>query len=117
MIREVDGDVAQSDDRWVEVSKSAFAHETDGLAMLGYLLPKASPFRAWTNFEFMGNYGQSREIAGPVLNWYRLHPVKLEHHAGVLERTKAKWVRATPAVCVTDGVDVGTALGEMTQIG
>ena len=68
--------MAQSDDRWVEVSKSAFAHETDGLAMLRYVVPKASPYRAWTNFEFMDNHGQWHEIDALVLGRRRLHLVE-----------------------------------------
>lgn len=49
--------MAQTDNCWMEVSKSAFGHETDGLAMLRYMVPNVSPYRAWTNFEFMDNHG------------------------------------------------------------
>lgn len=97
MTREVSGDVTQDEDRWVEVVvESPFGHETDDLAMLRFLLPKGSPLRAWMSFEFIGNFGQSHGINGPALRGYRLHPVELEHHAGVLNRTEAKWVRAIP---------------------
>ncbi|MGC5163001.1 protein kinase domain-containing protein [Rhodococcus sp. DT1] len=87
--------MAQSDDRWVEVSKSAFAHETDGLAMLRYIVPKASPYRAWTNFEFMDNHGQWHEIDALVLGRRRLHLVELKHYTGVLQGTETSWVRTT----------------------
>ncbi|HEY9311529.1 hypothetical protein [Williamsia sp.] len=56
------------DDRWIEVSKSAFAHEAEGLAMLRDIVPvSSSPYRAWTNFEFMDNHGQWHEIDALVL--------------------------------------------------
>ncbi|WP_242496868.1 NERD domain-containing protein [Rhodococcus sp. Q1] len=87
--------MAQGDDRWVEVSKSAFAHETDGLAMLRYIVPKASPYRAWTNFEFMDNHGQWHEIDALVLGRRRLHLVELKHYTGVLQGTETNWVRTT----------------------
>ncbi|WP_337200989.1 protein kinase domain-containing protein [Rhodococcus rhodochrous] len=87
--------MAQGDDRWVEVSKSAFAHETDGLAMLRYIVPKASPYRAWTNFEFMDNHGQWHEIDALVLGRRRLHLVELKHYTGVLRGTETNWVRTT----------------------
>ncbi|MGW0022629.1 protein kinase domain-containing protein [Rhodococcus sp. NPDC003382] len=87
--------MAHSDDRWVEVSKSAFAHETDGLAMLRYVVPKASPYRAWTNFEFMDNHGQWHEIDALVLGRRRLHLVELKHYTGLLQGSETNWVRTT----------------------
>ena len=47
------------DDRWVEVTPSQFAHEADGLRIVRDLLPKRAPFRAWTNFEFRDDRGNS----------------------------------------------------------
>ena len=67
--------MAGQDGRWVEVSKSAFAHETAGLELLRQLVPDASPYRAWTNFEFMDNHGQWHEIDALVLGRRRLHLV------------------------------------------
>ncbi|OLL18358.1 serine/threonine protein kinase [Rhodococcus sp. M8] len=87
--------MAQGDDRWVEVSKSAFPHEADGLAMLRYVVPKASPYRAWTNFEFMDNHGQWHEIDALVLGRRRLHLVELKHYTGLLQGTETSWVRTT----------------------
>ncbi|WP_280447668.1 protein kinase domain-containing protein [Nocardia cyriacigeorgica] len=88
--------MAHSDDRWVEVSKSAFAHEADGLAMLRYVVPKAPPYRAWTNFEFMDNHGQWHEVDALVLGRRRLHLIELKHYTGELRGTEANWIRTLP---------------------
>lgn len=109
--------MAQSDARWVEVSKSAFAHETDGLATLRYIMPKAAPYRAWTNFEFIGNYRQSRGIDSPALRGYRLHPGRTRTTRRRPESHGGHMSARHPTVCATDAVDAGTALGQMSQIG
>ncbi|MFH5230376.1 protein kinase domain-containing protein [Antrihabitans spumae] len=83
-------------DRWIEVSKSAFAHEAAGLEMLRKILPKAAPYRAWTNFEFMDNHGQWHEIDALVLGRRRLHLVELKSYSGELRGTESSWVRKTP---------------------
>ncbi|WP_051714485.1 protein kinase domain-containing protein [Nocardia rhamnosiphila] len=85
--------MAQNDDRWVEVSKSAFPHEADGLSMLRYVVPKASPYRAWTNFEFMDNHGQWHEVDALVLGRRRLHLVELKHYTGELRGSETSWIR------------------------
>ncbi|MFI7171644.1 protein kinase domain-containing protein [Rhodococcoides fascians] len=87
------GGVAQGNDRWVEVSKSAFDHETAGLEMIRDLLPASAPYRAWTNFEFMDNHGQWHEIDALVLGRRRLHLVELKNYNGVLQGTETSWIR------------------------
>ncbi|WP_433490757.1 NERD domain-containing protein [Nocardia grenadensis] len=88
--------MARSDERWIEVSKSAFPHEAEGLAMLRNIVPDAPPYRAWTNFEFMDNHGQWHEIDALVLGRRRLHLIELKHYTGVLQGTEANWVRTIP---------------------
>lgn len=83
--------VAQ-DDRWIEVSQSAFAHEAEGLAMLRDLLPASTPYRAWTNFEFMDNHGQWHEIDALVLGRRRLHLIELKAYTGLLQGTEQSWI-------------------------
>nr|WP_240918697.1 NERD domain-containing protein [Rhodococcus sp. 14C212] len=63
--------------------------------MLRYVVPKASPYRAWTNFEFMDNHGQWHEIDALVLGRRRLHLVELKHYTGLLQGTETSWVRTT----------------------
>ncbi|WP_189094608.1 protein kinase domain-containing protein [Nocardia jinanensis] len=64
--------------------------------MLRYVVPKASPYRAWTNFEFMDNHGQWHEIDALVLGRRRLHLIELKHYTGVLRGSETSWVRSTP---------------------
>ncbi|GAA4479469.1 hypothetical protein GCM10023094_24630 [Rhodococcus olei] len=87
----------RQDDRWVEVSKSAFAHETEGLNFLREIVPNASPYRAWTNFEFMDNHGMWHEIDALVLGRRRLHLIELKHFVGLLGGTETNWVRHLPS--------------------
>ncbi|WP_336820104.1 protein kinase domain-containing protein [Gordonia sp. MMO-8] len=78
-------------ERWVEVSKSAFAHETEGLRILRDVVPDASPYRAWTNFEFMDSHGGWNEIDALVLGRSRLHMVELKSYNGVLSGNEQMW--------------------------
>ncbi|MFD4368677.1 NERD domain-containing protein [Rhodococcus sp. NPDC058521] len=89
--------MAQGSDRWVEVSKSAFAHETEGLNLLRDVVPDASPYRAWTNFEFMDNHGLWHEVDALVLGRRRLHLIELKHFMGRLSGTETNWVRTMPS--------------------
>ncbi|NKX80098.1 protein kinase [Gordonia amicalis] len=91
-LQQQDGDVAQGEDRWIEVSKSAFSHEAEGLKFLHDLVPNASPYRAWTNFEFMDNHGQWHEIDALILGRRRLHLVELKAYTGVLQGSETSWV-------------------------
>jgi hypothetical protein len=52
--------------------------------MLKDLIPLASPYRAWTNFEFLDGQGQWHEIDAPVLGWRRLHLVELKAFTGII---------------------------------
>lgn len=89
--------MAQGSDRWVEVSRSAFAHETEGLSILRDVVPDASPYRAWTNFEFMDNHGLWHEVDALVLGRRRLHLIELKHFQGRLGGTETNWVRQLPS--------------------
>lgn len=52
--------------------------------MIKQLLPAASPYRAWTNFEFMDGNGQWHEIDALVLGRRRLHLVELKAFTGII---------------------------------
>jgi serine/threonine protein kinase len=73
-----------TDQRWVEVSRSVFPHEAEGLRMLKDLLPDAAPYRAWTNFEFMDSHGQWHEVDALILGRRRLHLVELKAYTGII---------------------------------
>lgn len=83
--------MARADERWIEVSKSAFAHEAQGLDLLRQIVPMSSPYRVWTNFEFMDNHGGWNEIDAVVLGRSRLHLVELKSYTGVLSGSETTW--------------------------
>ena len=46
------GAVQQNSARWIEVFRSAFEYENEGLALLASTIPDTDFNRAWANFEF-----------------------------------------------------------------
>ena len=83
-----------SDDRWVEVSPSQFTHEAEGLEIIRQLLPKTTPFRAWSNFEFRDNHGRWHEVDVLVLGRDALHLVELKYYSGTLRGDDHRWLAA-----------------------
>lgn len=81
------------DDRWVEVTGSQFTHETEGLLYLKDRLPKHSPYRAWTNFEFRDGHGRWHEVDALVLGRGRLHLIELKYYSGRLRGNDTLWLR------------------------
>ena len=79
--------------RWVEVSRSEYPHEREGLAYLKEHLPDAPPYRAWTNFEFMDGQGRWHEVDALILGRDRLHLVELKHYSGTLAGNETMWLR------------------------
>jgi hypothetical protein len=60
--------------------------------MIKQLLPAASPYRAWTNFEFMDSSGLWHEIDALVLERRRLHLVELKAFTGIInDGNKQAW--------------------------
>jgi hypothetical protein len=52
--------------------------------MLKDLIPLASPYRDWTNFEFLDGQGQRHEIDVHVSGRGRLHLLKLKAFTGMI---------------------------------
>jgi hypothetical protein len=73
-----------SGERWVEVSRSQFAHEGEGLRVIRSLLPDQPPFRAWSNFEFRDNHGHWHEVDLLVPGRRRPHLIELTYYSGAL---------------------------------
>lgn len=80
-------------DRWVEVSPSQFAHETEGLQYLKAKVPTQSPFRVWTNFEFRDGRGGWHEVDALLLAPSGLHLLELKYYAGRLTGSDTQWLR------------------------
>ncbi len=80
-------------DRWIEVTPSQFAHETEGLRLVRDLMPDRAPFRVWTNFEFRDHYGRWAEVDLLLLAPDGLHLVELKYYSGRLHGTDQTWQR------------------------
>ena len=85
--------MTQGQARWVEVSPSQFAHESDGLAIIRAILPDETPFRAWSNFEFRDSRGRWHEVDLLLLGHGRLHLIELKYYSGVLRGDDQRWTR------------------------
>lgn len=86
--------MALSRDRWVEVTRSQFEHEAEGLDTIRKLLPNSAPYRAWSNFEFRDSQGRWHEVDLLVLGKAQLHLIELKYYSGVLTGDDHRWLRA-----------------------
>ena len=84
---------AAAGQRWIEVTPSQFTHEAEGLNIVRALLPRARPFRAWSNFEFRDGQGKWHEVDLLVLGRRRLHLVELKYYSGTLRGDDLTWRR------------------------
>lgn len=82
----------QDSKRWTEVSRSAFDHEKQGLALLANAVPDSSPYRVWANFEFQDSHGQWHEVDALVLGQARIHLLELKSYHGRLGGDEHLWV-------------------------
>lgn len=80
-----------SNERWVEVTTSQFAHEIDGLQHIRSILPDVDPYRVWCNFEFRDSQGRWHECDAMVLTRDTLHLVELKHYSGRLTGDDHYW--------------------------
>jgi serine/threonine protein kinase len=85
--------VAQQAGRWLEITPSPFAHESEGLNRVKAVLPNHAPFRAWSNFEFRDGHGKWHEVDLLVLGRRRLHLVELKYYSGTLRGDDHRWLR------------------------
>lgn len=85
--------MARPPQRWIEVTRSQFSHEAEGLNLVRSLLPPRDPFRAWSNFEFRDGHGKWHEVDLLVLGQRRLHLVELKYYSGSLRGDDHTWLR------------------------
>ena len=52
--------MAISSFRWKSIAESQFPWEREALEFIRQRLPDQEPFRAWANFEFVGDDGSGR---------------------------------------------------------
>lgn len=79
--------------RWIEVSESQFAHETEGLLYLKDKVPQQSPYRVWSNFEFRDDRGGWHEVDALLLGRGALHLLELKYYSGRLTGNDTQWLR------------------------
>ena len=82
--------------RWHVVHRSAFAHEQEALDLLRERLPDSSPFRAWSNFEFIAEDGSINEVDALIASTDRVYLVEIKHWTGDVSGTQNTWVVSPP---------------------
>ncbi|GAA1730743.1 Serine/threonine protein kinase [Dietzia kunjamensis subsp. schimae] len=82
----------QNSPRWKEVSRSAFEHEKQGLALLANAVPDSAPYRVWANFEFQDGHGQWHEVDALVVGQSRIHLLELKSYYGKIGGDEHRWV-------------------------
>jgi serine/threonine protein kinase len=86
-----------SSDRWQTVHPSQFAHEQEALEVLARGLPDQSPFRAWSNFEFIADDGSINEVDALVVSTDRIYLVEIKSWRGEVSGNQTYWTVRTPA--------------------
>lgn len=83
--------------RWTEVTPSRWPHEKEGLDHVRDNLPDSTPYRAWSNFEFVSLDGTPYEVDLLVLGPAGLHLVELKAWAGRISGDDYDWWEAGSA--------------------
>ena len=78
-------------DRWQTVHPSQFAHEQEALDVLRRGLPDQSPFRAWSNFEFIAEDGSINEVDALIASSDRLYLVEIKSWRGEIGGNQSYW--------------------------
>ena len=89
-------------DRWEAVHPSPFAHEQEALDVLRRGLPDQSPFRAWSNFEFIAEDGSINEVDALVVSSDRIYLIEIKSWRGTVSGNQTYWTVRTPGGERTD---------------
>lgn len=79
--------------RWNAITKSAFDHERKALEWVRRELPDHEPWRAWSNFEFVGDDGSMNEVDLMVLSPVGLYLVEIKSWRGHVRGDSGTWKR------------------------
>jgi serine/threonine protein kinase len=90
------GDGVANSGRWHPVHPSAFPHEQEALELLRDHLPDTSPFRAWSNFEFIAEDGSINEVDALVVSTDRVYLIEIKHWSGTISGNQNSWIVAKP---------------------
>lgn len=77
--------------RWHAVQPSAFPHEQEALDLLRAALPDRSPFRGWSNFEFIAEDGSINEVDALVLSADRIYLIECKAWSGEISGNQNSW--------------------------
>ncbi|WP_165982469.1 BREX system serine/threonine kinase PglW [Dankookia rubra] len=88
--------------RWIAVSQSAFEWEREALDFVRGLLPDYTPWRAWSNFEFIDDEGRVNEVDLLVLTPAGLVMVEIKSRPGTVRGDAHSWT------WITDGRPITT---------
>lgn len=89
--------VGMSDQRWVEVEPSQFAHEREALDFARRRLPDAEPWRAWSNFAFIDTNGKPSEVDLLVVAPRGVYLIEIKSYPkGRLDAGSGTWVWHRP---------------------
>ena len=80
-----------ADARWTTVQESEYPWERAALAYVRERLPKAEPFRAWSNFEFIGLDGSINEVDLLVVSTERVFLVEIKSAPGTVDGDAGTW--------------------------
>ena len=80
-----------SSPRWKEITPSAWPWEREALAFVREGLPDHEPYRAWSNFEFIGLDGSVNEVDFLVLTPKGFFLVEIKSRPGRLEGDAGTW--------------------------
>lgn len=93
--------MALSDHRWQTINPSAFPWEREALDFVREGLPDRTPYRAWSNFEFVAQDGSINEVDLLVLGPDALYLVEIKSRPGELAGDAATWTWTTDGRRVT----------------
>ncbi|MEV6365092.1 NERD domain-containing protein [Nocardia asteroides] len=82
--------------RWTAITRSEHVHERRGLAAIIERLPAATPWRAWSNFEFPGADGKPFEVDLLLTTPSGLHMIELKAWSGSVDTQNNHWVQTAP---------------------
>ena len=83
--------------RWTEVTPSRWPHEKEGLDYVRDNLPDSTPYRVWSNFEFVSLAGTPYEVDMLVLGPAGFHLIELKAWAGRISGDDYDWSEAGSA--------------------
>ena len=81
---------------WTEVTTSEHAHERAALHFIRQRFPEREPFRAWSNFMFLGEDGTRNEVDLFVVSPTGVFLVEIKSHPGRMDGDAGTWVWTAP---------------------